>query len=213
MKCWYQTVCDQYGENCETNCIRYKEMKYLMDASGIPESKQIRVKLQAGDDYEAFKQLDEIRKNVTEFVDKRDNLYLYSNETGNGKTTWSIKIMLKYFNDIWAGNGFRVRGMFIHVPTLLSKLKDFDNPLSQEYKQNIVNSDLVIWDDIGATDLSKYDLAQLLVFLDQRILNDKSNIYTGNLDRQGLEKLLGHRLASRIWNSDYVIELKGRDRR
>lgn len=186
-----------------------------MDNSGIPKSKQRSIPLDAGIDYEKFVTLNSIKNNIVELVDSGDfNLYICSNETGNGKTSWAIKILLKYFDQIWAGNGFNIRGMFVHVPTLLSKLKNFDNPLLTEYKDNLSKVDLIIWDDIASTKLSEWDISQLLILIDSRILESKMNIYTGNLTSyNALEKALGSRLASRIWNCSAVVELKGKDRR
>ena len=46
-KCWYEEVCQRYGENCQNMCIRYKEMRYLMDNSNLPPKKQWPLKLDA----------------------------------------------------------------------------------------------------------------------------------------------------------------------
>lgn len=209
--CWYKTVCT---EECVDNCVRYVEMRNLIQNSGIPKAKQLPQTLEAGVDYEAFCELADIKDDIVTFVNDGSNLYIASRETGNGKTTWAIKLLLKYFDEIWAGNGLRVRGMFVHVPTLLLQLKDFNSPLPKEYLENLANCDLVVWDDIASTELSKYDYSQLLMYVDGRIMNGKANIFTGNFpNRDGLERALGNRLTSRVWNSSKVVEFKGKDRR
>lgn len=209
--CWYKNVCTY--DSC-MNCIRYSEMKYLMDNSGIPKNRQYPQALVAGIDYDAFMQLSDIKDDIVTFVESGKNLYLCSENTGNGKTSWSIKLMLKYFDQVWAGNGFKERGLFIHVPTFLSKLKNFNDPLLASYKESVSNVDLICWDDIASTKLSEYDISQLLIFIDQRIVDGKANIFTGNIvTEQNLEKVLGSRLASRIWNTSEVIKLVGKDRR
>lgn len=209
--CWYKDVCQN---ECLNTCIRYLEMKYLIEQSHIPKSKQYPVILQAGVDYNAFCDLANIKDDIVAFVKEGCNLYITSNCTGNGKTTWAIKLMLKYFDNIWAGNGLRVRGIFVHVPTLLNQLKNFNQPLSEEYKQNLLECDLVVWDDIASTDMSAYDHSQLLSYVDQRIFNEKANIFTGNLSEfDTLAKAVGEKLASRIYRTGTVIEFKGKDRR
>ena len=209
-KCWYKNVCQ---ESCE-NCIRYAEMKYLLDHSGIPEKRQYPIELIAGSDYREYLKLADIKSDIENFVNDGEQLYICSKETGNGKTSWAIKLMLKYFDCIWAGNGFRQRAMFIHVPTFLTKLKDFTNPLLSVYKEMITKVDLVVWDDIASTKLSDYDVQQLLIFVDGRIVDTKANIFTGNIvSLSELTTSLGARLASRIWNRSEVIEFKGKDRR
>jgi DNA replication protein DnaC len=191
-------------------------MLELMTLSNIPKKRQYPVSLMPDTvDYNVFCLLAEIKDDIVNFVNNGENLYLYSTNTGNGKTTWAIKLMLKYFDSVWAGNGFKCRGLFIHVPTFLTQLKDFNN-VDEEFeriKSILKEVDLVIWDDIASTDLSSYDHSQLLTYIDQRILKQKSNIFTGNLGNKDIEKALGQRLSSRVWNSSVKYELKGKDRR
>ena len=210
-ECWYNSVC-QMDNSC-SNCIRFVEMKYLMDNSGLPKAKQRPITLIPDDcDYDKFVQLSEIKNDIVNFVENGENLFICGS-VGNGKTSWAIKILLKYFDEIWAGNGFRVRGMFVHVPTLLSKLKNFENPLLASYKENLSKADLIVWDELG-TVISNYDYTQLLMYLDGRLLNEKSNIYTSNLTTYDeLSKCFGERLASRLNTAQTKIVLKGRDRR
>lgn len=211
-ECWYYKVC-QMDNSCDS-CLRFIEMDYLMSHSGLPKSKQKPIPLiPERCDYDAFNELDNIKSNIVEFTENGDNLFI-GGAVGNGKTTWAIKILLKYFNEIWAGNGLRVRGVFVHVPTLLIKLKDFDNPMSQEYKDILLNADLIVWDEIGGVGMSNYDYSQLLVYIDQRVLNEKANIYTCNLvNARECEKYLGTRLTSRVWTNSKKVILTGRDKR
>jgi len=213
-RCWYDEVCNNKKPECNKTCIRYDEMMFLVKNSGIPNSKWFPGLLDAGDDYNEFVRLAGIKKDIVKFVNEGNNLYITSDKTGNGKTTWSIKLLLKYFNEVWAGNGFRIRGMFIHIPTLLLQLKNFNNPLSEEYKKNILECDVVIWDEIGYSNISNYDYSNLLMFLESRILSDKTNIFTSNCNtKEKLEEVVGSKLASRIWETSQIIEFKGKDRR
>lgn len=209
--CWYNGVCQN---ECSESCIRYLEMSYMVENSGIPKSKQHPIELVAGVDLDAYRRLDAIRRGIVEFVSDGKNLYICSEHTGNGKTSWAIKLLLKYFNDVWAGNGFRTRGLMVHVPTLLLQLKDFDNPLSNDYKQSILHTDVVVWDDIAHAGVSKYDYNNLLSLLDNRLFNGRSNIFTSNVTRSAdLHAMLGGKLASRIWGMSEIITFEGKDRR
>lgn len=212
-KCWYKEVC-QY-KKC-SGCIRFTEMNYLMQNSGIPPAKQRPIQLSptSENDKLMFKKLQAIKDNIVDFVDNGSNLYIASKSTGNGKTSWSIKLVHKYFDSIWAGNGLRVRALFVHVPSLIIQLKDFNNPVTKQFKKNLEECDLVVWDDIASTELSNYDYSQLLTYIDARILNERSNIYTGNLTTKNqIHNVLGERLASRIFNGSQVIILDGKDMR
>ena len=215
-QCWYENVCSNVTNNCRAGCVRYLEMRHLLEKSNIPESRWYPITMSPDNcDYAAFCELADIKDEMINFVIRGSNLYLYSTKTGNGKTTWAIKLMLKYFNDVWPGNGFKCRGLFIHVPTFLTRMKNF-NTLDEDFeriKAELPTADLVIWDDIASTELSSYDHSQLLTYIDQRILSEKSNIFTGNLGSPEIVKALGTRLASRVWNSSKRIELKGSDKR
>ncbi len=177
--CWYKDKCNKYNTNeCNKNCIRYMTMDYLIGNSNIPKGKQFKQELRPEPvDIQNFKLLAEIKNDIINFVENGENLYIYSEKFGNGKTTWAIKIMQNYFNKIWLGNGFKVRGLFIHVPTFLTKFKEVMNKKDEEFeemKNMLSDVDLVIWDDIATGKLSEYDHNNLLTYIDQRKLNRKS---------------------------------------
>lgn len=217
-KCWYISACGKYGSpECNASCIRYMEMDFLMQNSGIPRNKQYSVLLTPSKkDVQAFLTLKEIKDDIIAFVENGESVYIYSHNFGNGKTTWAIKLMQKYFDSVWAGNGFRCRGIFIHVPTFLTKIKEGISRKDEDFetlKNRLMTVDLVIWDDIAATKLGDFDHANLLTYIDQRKLNQLSNIYTGNLDQDELQEALGNRLASRVWNDSTPVKFVGADRR
>ena len=97
---------------------------------------------------------------------------------------------------------------------LLNQLKNFETPLDEGYRKSIIDCDLVVWDDIGSTYLSNYDNSQLMSYIDQRIFNGKSNIYTGNITSSSVfVSALGDRLYSRIYQNSLVVRFTGKDRR
>lgn len=214
--CWYKEVCVA-DVDCNM-CTRFQEMQYLMENSNLPKNKQKPIALTAPKcDLQAFNRLNEIKANMVDFVESGSNLYITSHNTGNGKTSWAIKLMLKYFDEIWAGNGFNVRAIFIHVPTFIIKSKDFKNTDNEfeELKKKLLNVDLVVWDDLASTNLTSFDFTQLLAYIDYRTLNELSNIYTGNCDsKEILTDKLGEKMSSRVWNNHTeIIMLKGGDQR
>lgn len=217
-ECWYKDSCGKYGEGeCNTSCVRLLEMGYLLDNSGIPINRQYPFQLiPAKQDIDAFLCLQEIKDDVVNFVKNGESLYIYSENFGNGKTSWAIKIMLKYLDSIWLGNGFRCRAIFVHTPTFLTKIRDGisrRDDAFEELKSRLPNVDLVVWDDIAATKLSDFDHSNLLTYIDQRKLKQLANIYTGNLSGEALQGALGNRLASRVWNDSERIKFVGADRR
>ena len=211
--CIYKGNCD---DECKNLCIRYSEMKYLLSKSNLPKSQQCIHRLEPEScDIRAFEQLADIQENIEEFVKNGNNLYLFSRQVGNGKTTWMVKLLLQYFHEINYGNCHKERGLFINVPTYLMQAKNAISSPSEEVenlKDLMMKVDLVIFDDITAVKLSNYDYSTLLGYIDSRLFNGKSMFFTGNYEKEKLSDILGDRLASRVC-SGTVIELFGKDRR
>jgi DNA replication protein DnaC len=194
-------------------------MDSLYSAALMTESQKQHITLnvdQDGTDLEQFKQLAAIEQNIVKFVQEGKNLYLHSANCGNGKSSWSLRLAEAYFNKIWARSEAKCRVLFISVPRFLLALKDNITVKSSyiDYiKDNVLEADLVIWDDIAAKMGSEFELTHLISIIDNRIALGKSNIYTSNLNRQQLYTALGERLTSRIANMSIDIELFGADKR
>jgi len=214
--CWYRSVCSQAPQECSPTCIRYAEMLNLLQLSNLPEKRWCPVGLVPGKDRKAFLRLAEIKLNIQEHIANGSNLYLYSQSFGNGKTSWAIKLMLSYFDKIWAGNCFRRRGVFVAVPEFLDRNRqEISRPdnFYVQLREDMLTCDLVIWDDVSSIKLTDYGHSMFLNYLDARVLNEKANIFTGNVDQQQMYGLLGGRLTSRIWNTSEVIQFVDQDKR
>ena len=159
-------------------------------------------------DVDAYLQLQEIKDNIVQFVEESRNLYIISHNLQTGKTTWSLKIMYKFFDEIWAGNGFVQRGYFIHVPEFVNKTKSFQYKDSDEFKKldkAIKEVDLVVWDDISSLELNSNEQSFINMYIDKRMLEGKSNIFNGMyVDKEMGPKWLGMKLYSRLNNCEMV---------
>lgn len=211
--CWYLQVCQDDCFMCKT----YLELKWQMDNSGLPAKLQRPIDMYLSDvnrvDKKAYERLKAIRKDIVRHVKNGDNFYLCG-RAGNGKTSWAIKLLQTYLHFKASGNYEKLQGMFVSVADLLIKLKDFDNPVTKEFRDNLEEVPLVVWDDICITNLSKYDYSQFYTLINNRMLAGKSNIFTTNIsDKETLEDVFGERLVSRIYSSSEIIELKGGDMR
>ena len=214
IECWYKETCT---DNCDS-CVVFTQMNWQMENSGLPEAKQRPIQLYLTEnnsgDKKAFQRLADIRKDIVDFVQSGKNLYICSDWTGNGKTSWAIKMLHTYFHHTAVGSYENLKGMFVSTTELLLKLKDFNNPLPKSYLEKLRTVDLVIWDDIAISGMSNYDFNQLYCILDYRLLAEKSNIFTSNQPKlDALVNIMGSRLASRIYHASEVIELKGKDMR
>lgn len=213
-KCWYKDKCK---ENCTNNCIRFKLMSSLFRQSQLPESLwQYKSLYCDSTDFAGFRRLTDISKEIDLFVNDGKNLYIYSHNSGNGKTSWAIRLMFSYFDKIWHKSCFDCKALFVNVPNFLYNCK---RSISQEVKGfeelcNLIGTvDLVVWDDIAESNATSYEHQILLQYIDGRINAGKSNIYTSNKDLEELKISIGDRLASRVYNCSEKILFLGEDKR
>lgn len=212
--CWYKRICT---EQCSENCIRYKLMYSLFKQSNLPEALWNYKELICHEkDLQVYKKLQAKSDAILNFIEAGNNLYIYSENCGNGKTTWAIRLMYSYFDKIWHKSCFDCKALFVSVPKFLYNCK---RSISQDVKGfeelcNLISEvDLVIWDDIGEMKASDYEHQILFQYIDDRINSKKSNIYTSNKNKGQLEDVLGVRLASRIYNCSECVEFLEEDKR
>lgn len=212
--CWYKRICT---EQCSENCIRYKLMYSLFKQSNLPEALWNYKELICHEkDLQVYKKLQAKSDAILNFIEEGNNLYIYSENCGNGKTTWAIRLMYSYFDKIWHKSCFDCKALFVSVPKFLYNCK---RSISQDVKGfeelcNLISEvDLVIWDDIGEMKASDYEHQILFQYIDDRINSKKSNIYTSNKNKEQLEDVLGVRLASRVYNCSECIEFLEEDKR
>lgn len=217
-KCWYYKICDH--NRCGNNfCIRHYKMDCLISMACLEGKQRYPVSLvldKDNVDKDAFKQLKEMQLNIYNFVTKGENLIIYSELTGNGKTEWSKKFLFSWFDAIWPNTELECRGLFVSLPKLLTALKDNLSEPSEYFqyiKENIIKADLVVWDELNYKQLTSFEHDFMLNIIDQRMSIGKSNIFTTNFSLDVTVEKLGSRLGSRILGKSKKIELKGKDKR
>lgn len=218
-KCPYSEVCQFYKDDFECNegCIRYIEIMSLLETAKIPKYwYKPKNLIPESQDKKVFLKLKDYKDNVEKNVEEGNCLYIYSSNVGNGKTSWAIKIMMSYFDKIWAGNGGTPKGSFVPISKFINEIKDNitlkdDTVILAKDLYNQV--DLLILDDIGTVAKTDYNLEQIFNIVDERYLNGKATIYTSNIPPNQLHTVLGKRLASRVLGRAEVLEIKGGDNR
>ena len=199
--------------------MRKYRLDCLYDKSLLTDKQRQIGKLfidQDGTDLHEFQQLAKLEQNIDKFVESGANLYIHSYNCGNGKTSWSIRLMTSYFDKIWHKSNFDCQALFISVPRYLLALKasiSGKNEYADTVNKYILVADLVVWDDIATKMGTEFELNHLLNIINTRMDNGKSNIFTSNLGNKELINALGERLASRICNKSIDIELHGADKR
>lgn len=213
---WFLEVVKLYPDNPEVHARLHSSMKRVLKASYLPENKWRPIRMFAGDDLQQFRTLNDIKRNIVTWVRDGNTLYIYSSQYGNGKTSWAVKIMLAYLAYTAMYTFDEVRAVFVSCADFLRLSTDFTQSGKAYFaklQRDIVNSDLVVWDDIASTKVTEHGHSQLMALIDNRIFAEKANIFTGNSTEDELEAIMGGRIFSRIWNGGTTIQLHGNDRR
>jgi len=216
--CLFADRCNKI--DCDKDfCVKKFKLDYLFDQALLSEKhkKELVLRVDADKrDLEAFKYLKSIQNSVEKFVENGDNLYIHSLISGNGKTSFAIKILKEYFYRIWSKSDLRCRGLYIHVPKYLISLKDNISEKSdyvKHIKKNALDADLVIFDEVGTKSLTSFEFENILTIINARLDYGKANIYTSNLTNEELLDNLGSRLYSRIVNNSNDVVFVGQDKR
>ena len=222
-ECWINDRCKKFSvQNCAQTpqyCIKLFKLNDLYDKALFTEDQRKYVDLRIdadGTDREAFLKLKDIQSNIEQFVENGNNLYIHSTTTGNGKTRWCLRLVQMYFDKIWHKSDLVCRGLYINVPRFLLALKNsishYDEYV-EHIRENVLNADIVIWDEIGTKTATEFEHEHLLSLINTRIDANKCNLYTSNLSGESLKEKIGDRLYSRIVNNSTTIEFFGRDKR
>lgn len=216
-KCWYKDICKKDKCDVDTLCDRHYRMEMLVQRATMSGKQRETVSLYPEKvDLQAFKRLKEIREDINRFVTSGKNLLIYSEHTGNGKTEWSKKLLMSWFNSIWATSDFECRGLFVEMPRFIQSMKENISKPNEYYQyvnENISSADLVVWDEINYKTYSEFEMDYLLSVISSRISQGKSNIFTTNYSLPVIQEKLGSRLSSRVIGSSEVIQFLGSDRR
>lgn len=222
--CYITQNCNKYvNGNCpidEDFCMRLYKIDYLLSNSLLTETQKQNVTLHYDSDgtdkKEFYKLKEDYLQRITKFASNGENLYIYSHNYGNGKTSWAIKLIKEYVFKVWPESQLGCRVMFISVPKFLLELKANISKKSEYIEfiqENLLLADIVVWDDIATKSASEFEHEHLLSLIDSRLYENKSNIFTSNINPNDLSDVLGGRLASRIINRSETIEFKGIDKR
>lgn len=221
--CYVRETCKKWIEgtcpNSDEFCIKLFKINELFKNSLLSEKQMLYQELRLDNtrqDRDAFLLLKDIQNNIVSFVDKGGSLYLYSPMTGNGKTSWAIRLMQAYILGIWYNSPLTSRTLFINIPRYLIELKNSISSPSEyidRISDNILTADLIVFDDIGTKVGTDYEIEHLMSAINTRIECGKSNIYTSNVFPSNLADMVGARLASRIIGGSTVIEFKEDDKR
>lgn len=154
----------------------------------------------------AEKILESCRRYAQTFHEHSPNL-IFMGKTGLGKTHLSLAIA-----NVAINKGFSV--VYGTSQNILSDLQNenfgrTENNLYNEY--DVLNTDLLIIDDLGTEFKNSYSIASLYNIINTRILKKKPTIISTNYDFNQLNDVYDMRITSRIAGEYSTLVLEGND--
>ena len=222
--CWLKDECAKVNKDnsCLTEdkfCVKLFKMDQLYEQTLLTFDQRKKIPLRVdsdGTDSDSFAYLKSIVDNVEDFIRDGNNLYIYSSITGNGKTAWAVRFIQQHLNNIWYKCDLECKALFISVPRFIIEIKndiDKKSEYIQHIKENVSKADIVVWDDLATKMSSQFEHDNLLYLIDSRMYQNKSNIFTSNIDPDNLYSYVGDRLGSRISNYSIKVPFYGKDKR
>lgn len=198
--------------------LRRAVQRDLLEDSGLPELYWEEVKLTVRkEDVNAFKRLNEIKNNIYDISEPNldmKNLLICSNKTGNGKTSWAIKMLQFFIFKSAQHYPDEELGFFVPVTEFVLASKEYDSSHRKKYwdmLEMIEKSRVVVFDDIGAGEYSRAEYMALLSAIEGRVFRKQYCIFTSNFIEKDevIVKKLGERLADRVFETSEKIILNG----
>lgn len=140
------------------------------------------------------------------FSHKFENLLLYGS-VGTGKTFLSNCIAKELLDQKYSVIYFTSFQLF----ELFQFGKNQEEKDFRKYYENILESDLLILDDLGTELVNAFTVSKLFQVLNERTLRKKSTIISTNLALKDFRDIYSERIFSRIINSYTLLKFVGSD--
>ena len=156
-------------------------------------------------------------ENIDKLMESGKNIYIWSTNTGNGKTTAACAILKAYARRVSEKDVYGMLPIaFWNFTELMTQMKEEIESSGGEakaIKQSLKEADLVGIDDAGIKVLSDYDRTILYDIVNYRFKEMKPTIITSNTPPKDAERVFGKQIASRMVKGAINVEIAGGDRR
>lgn len=168
---------------------------------------------------------------TTDAKDKIKSMYLYSEETGTGKTTTAAVILNEWLIRHYIGSlqrnrqSLQIPGYFLDVnewQTLFNEFNRSNIPRetaeksAKEYYRRMSNAKtapFAILDDIGVRSATEAFRGDIHAVINHRVTNGLPTVYTSNIPIDELESVFDRRLYDRVRDLCVVLPFEGESKR
>ncbi len=148
-------------------------------------------------------------KTFAENFDKINDNLLLTGPSGLGKTFLSSCIASKLINE---GVNVIYQSSSV-VFSLLDRVKFSKNVSEADLytAERLLDSDLLILDDLGTEFITEFSVSELFRILNTRILTGRKTVINTNLSLSDLKKIYSERILSRIIGNFVILKFYGKD--
>jgi len=212
-------------QKCHHKCVLYSRIIKMYESSELPDKFWNFEQYVPEDvDRDAWKTLADIRRKIVDFIDAEQNIYLYSQQTGNGKTLWAGRL-LKTLIYLKAQNVFNTDYVrYVYIPDFIYHYEVWDKYSYEDTRKvaffdsvsSLSNSAFVVWDGFGNNPSISTRVETVVInsVISDRINKGFSNLFISDKTPQSLRSQENSKaFFTRILNSCIEIEFKGGDYR
>lgn len=152
--------------------------------------------------------IEECRQYVDNFSAIKGNI-LFTGTTGVGKTFLSNCIAKSLIDRCFSVVYLTAAGLFdIFSKQAFRRDEDTDDIEIDNY---ILDSDLLIIDDLGTELANSFTISKLFYCVNERLLREKGTIISTNLSTEDISNIYSERISSRIFSNYKLLRLFGND--
>ena len=207
-------ICCDRGYNGSRYCECFKSLCGKLAADELNKSSQLNLSdfdsfdltYYSGDNYMTMKNILEFTKQYAETFNNQSKSILMFGETGLGKTHLSLAIA-----NVVLKNGYSViYDSAINILRSIEK-EHFNREYNSEMIDLVMNTDLLILDDLGTEYVTPFYTATIYNIINTRLNCGKPSIISTNLDLEGIAQRYDRRVMSRIVSMYTCLEFRGKD--
>lgn len=215
-------VCDENRSENIAVKARYKNANIPSEYRDVYVSNSVVRNAQP----EMYKLLDVYIKTFSNSGIQIKNLYLYSTETGTGKTTTAIALLSEYIRRrflYYVKNGQRVPeniAYFLDLNEIQTRYNLATMSSNQEELRNIADEiafcqtiEFLVVDDVGVRSVTESFRTLIHSVVNARVSNKLPTVYTSNVAMEDLNEIFDQRVYDRIRDQTQVFTFGGESKR
>ncbi len=202
-------------DNSKCHCMKTRLQFYLYDQSGLSKLIEtenfdnLSLEYYDGEDRVKFeKAVQSARKFIEDFGSHYRNLF-FCGTVGTGKSFLSCCIAKELLADGQCVLYFSAGTLFRKISELTFGTKDKESLV--HFKNDIIDCDLLIIDDLGTELVNSFVASELFTILNERHLNKKSTIISSNLSLEEIRDYYSDRIFSRLVSNYDFLKFTGQD--